>query len=543
MKKSHLFKNILKVLNFIDIKLFFIYSFCVISYDIIKVAIPYIRKDFIDKVLITLNSNLFLKFVIIIILVEIIHAILLFFSDTLYDITMINLTNNSRKSIIEKLFKMNFKIFKNYTPEKINSILINDVDNLKFCTSKLISILISDSISIILILITIFSFNKFLFLAFLSLIPFQFLILKFLENLIKKFSKEEREELNNVYKYINEIPFVKEIITISKKIKSYINHINLINISYKKKYMKKNITLNSLNSLNDFVNIIGYSIVIILGGILIFRQKISIGIFVALLSYHTMLYDPVSRLVNNIGEIKSSFISVNNIFKILNYNEDLGKKVISLSNNNPNLIINKLSFSYFGNNIIKNFSYSFNSGKIYKIQAQSGKGKTTLFKLITLIENDYDGEILINNIDIKLIKDIYNYICYLPQDNIIFNSSIKSNITLFDDKYKEEEIIKYLQKLNLLEDFKKLPAFLNEIINIKDKKLSGGQLRRLCICRLLLINPDAKIYLFDEPFSGLDEKNIRQLIITIKEILKDKIVIINSHDLAFDNYFDEIIKL
>jgi len=91
-----------------SLKIFFLYAFFVVLYDIVRVVIPYIRGKFIDDVLIELNSSLFLKFAIIILTIELIHAIMLFLTDTLYDISMINLTNNARKTIVKKILYVDF---------------------------------------------------------------------------------------------------------------------------------------------------------------------------------------------------------------------------------------------------------------------------------------------------------------------------------------------------------------------------------------------------------------------------------------------------
>jgi len=267
---------------------------------------------------------------------------------------------------------------------------------------------------------------------------------------------------------------------------------------------------------------------------------------------------------------------------------DNNLNLISESDNNV-IEFKNVSFSYAGVEIIKNFSVVFQQNKIYKITAPSGKGKTTLFRLITGIQDKYSGEILYNNIGIKnllnlsfkediadlnYMQDIlqntytqnpsysfktedviknnkeffyyhnfYDYIVYLPQENIVFNSDIQSNITLFDDSIKQGDVENILEELKLLEELRKLPDFLNEKINVKDRKLSGGQLRRMCIARSFLLKGERKIILLDEPFTGLDKKNIQNIFNIIRKQFKNSIVIINSHDSDSDGLYDYIIEI
>jgi len=537
-------RNFLRSLKFIEIPVFIVYSVSVITCDLVHVAIPYVNKLFIDTVLIPPDSTRFVQFIILICALQLAHRALLFCADTFYDISMINLTNNARKGLVTRLFHMGFAAFRNHTPEKINSLLVHDVANMQNCTSRLISILISDSVSIILVLTAIASFNTVLSIVFLALVPVQFIILKMLNSRIRRYSEDERDELDSVYRYISDVPVIKEMLKLNGKIRAYLSHVSRVNRSYRRKYLRTNITLNSLNGLNDIVTLIGYAIVMVTGGLFVVNSSLSLGSFVALVAYYEFLSEPIARLVKNLGEIRGSFVSLGNVFRVLDdQEEDQGSLILPDRGRGTILSFRDVSFSHTGHRLIEGFSGTFTAGCFYRITAPSGRGKTTLLKLITLLERDYSGSILVNDCNIKDIGNLYQVVNYLPQATTVFNASIRANVTLFDDSYTVSEIEEKLAAVNLLEEFRRLPGYLDEEINIKDGKLSGGQLRRLGIARMLLLKPDAAVYLLDEPFAGLDPVNARLIFHRLREILEGRMVIITSHDTLLDGEYDRIIEL
>ena len=238
-------------------------------------------------------------------------------------------------------------------------------------------------------------------------------------------------------------------------------------------------------------------------------------------------------------------------------NEILNKYLFKNTNlklNNKRIIesaINKieiynLNFKYPGNRsfIFKNFSISFFKNKITTITGNSGAGKTTLVNII-------NGLIIPQNINFKIngkkvdnqeyYEIIKNKFSYNDQRPNLFDVSIKKNVALnFNTKsYNERLFLNSLKKASLSELNTK--SRKGSSVGSSGVKLSGGQIQRLLIARALYHQKD--VLIFDEPTNFLDEKNKDKVIESIKQIKKNKIVIILSHDEKILKISDKVFKI
>lgn len=165
--------------------------------------------------------------------------------------------------------------------------------------------------------------------------------------------------------------------------------------------------------------------------------------------------------------------------------------------------------------IFKDFSYDFKEG-FYFIKGASGRGKTTLLKMIASLE-DYEGEIK-GNEDVAIL---------FQEDRLLEEFSVFNNLKLVKNDLKKEKAKALLKEL-------KLDCNLDDRVS----QLSGGMKRRLAILRCLLL--EAEVYLFDEAFKGLDKTNIMIVADFIKKRCQDKLVLWASHHKEEITYFDDV---
>ena len=154
-----------------------------------------------------------------------------------------------------------------------------------------------------------------------------------------------------------------------------------------------------------------------------------------------------------------------------------------------------------------------------------------------------DGKIKIDGKDINQIpiETLRNNICYITQDNFLFSSTLKENISLFRDEYDDEEIKESTKKAIVYEDIKKMPKGIETVIGERGGDLSGGQKQRVSISRAFL--KESRILIFDDTFSALDNRTSEKLIENIKELSSEKTCIIISNKVSDVKYSDKIIVL
>ena len=186
---------------------------------------------------------------------------------------------------------------------------------------------------------------------------------------------------------------------------------------------------------------------------------------------------------------------------------------------------------------LKNINVKIEKNENVAIIGQIGSGRSTFVKLLLKFFEPSEGEILINNINLKHISrdELYDHIFYIPQKPKLLNRSLYENI-FYGIKVEEKDKSSNIEKIKKIMNEMKLEENIIDIFMEKmDQrlgndgiKLSGGQRQMVWIIRAMLRNPS--IIMFDEPTSALDKKNKENIIRVIKEIGKDKTILIISHD-------------
>lgn len=181
------------------------------------------------------------------------------------------------------------------------------------------------------------------------------------------------------------------------------------------------------------------------------------------------------------------------------------------------ITLNSLSKKYGNKEILNKVNYKFEDSGFYTILGESGIGKTTLFNIIAKLDTLYDGEVLFNGKDINSIIDYWqNSISIIFQEfNLIPELNVYENLLLVSNN--DNLINEYLSKFDLLK-------YKNK--NVKD--LSGGEIQRVAIIRALL--KDTPVIICDEPTGNLDDENCEIVFSILKEISKEKLVIVITHN-------------
>ena len=290
-----------------------------------------------------------------------------------------------------------------------------------------------------------------------------------------------------------------------------------------------------------------YSISLLYGSKLVIDGVITVGELVTFNGYIGLFVNPVNWIPGLISRFKRAQIAYKRLDKIYELETE---KINSKSNINKeklegNITIQNLNFNYPGviDKALENINIELNKGETLGIIGTIGSGKTTLMNLLTRLYSIPNGKILIDGKDINEIpiEVLRNNICYITQDNFLFSSSLKDNISLFKDEYKKDEIKESTKKAIVYEDIQKMPEGINTIIGERGGDLSGGQKQRVAISRAFL--KESSILIFDDTFSALDNRTSEKLIENIQELSDKKTCIIISNKVSDVKYSDKIIVL
>ncbi len=292
---------------------------------------------------------------------------------------------------------------------------------------------------------------------------------------------------------------------------------------------------------------LAYAITLLYGSNLVINGKVSIGNLIAFNGYLAMLEGPVRWIPWLFGKAKKfkvSFDRLNKMFKlpeeeIDNFEKSNEEKL------NGDIEIKNLTYNYPGyiETVLENINIDIKKGESLGIIGVVGSGKTTLMNLLLKLYDVERGKIFIDGKDINDIpvKTIRDNICYITQDNFLFSATLKENINLFKDEYKDEDIEDSTKQAMIYDEISHMDDGINTVIGEKGIDLSGGQKQRVVISRAFLNN--SNIIIFDDTFSALDNRTEQHVLNNIKELTKNKTCIIVSNRISDIKDCDKIIVL
>jgi ATP-binding cassette subfamily B protein len=297
-----------------------------------------------------------------------------------------------------------------------------------------------------------------------------------------------------------------------------------------------NFTLVS-NTLMRFGISIGYLVAFSWGIYRLKNNEITFGTMTAFLQLVNQIQSPILALAVFFPAFVRYKVSSDRIQELLSVEIDPLKKGVEIKNVNK-VIFKEVSFKYKDDLILNKLNTSFNKGEITAIIGASGKGKTTLIRLLLGLLKPENGKIFITNDTENYeleTRHIENF-SYVPQGNTLLSGTIRSNITLGNDRITDEKLKEVLY-ISCAEFVFDLPNGLDTIVEESGLGLSEGQAQRIAIARAIL--RDRNIWLFDEATSAIDYETTKIFLNRIKNLIEDKIVIFVTHDSTVASFSDK----
>lgn len=297
------------------------------------------------------------------------------------------------------------------------------------------------------------------------------------------------------------------------------------------------------------ISIIAITLVAWVGAQQVLTGELSAGELTAFMFYAVMAGGAVATISEVIGEVQKAAGASERLMELLNTQTSIESppSPIALPNKiSGEIALQNVSFHYPQSDavtVIKALNLQIKSGERVALVGPSGAGKSTLFQLLLRFYDTTSGQITLENHDIKSldVSALRDQFALVPQESVIFASSVKDNIAYGRTNATQSEIENAAKAARAHEFISELPEGYQTNLGERGVRLSGGQKQRIAIARAILA--DRPILLLDEATSSLDAANEQHVKLALEELMKNKTTLIIAHRLATVINADRIVVM
>ena len=311
---------------------------------------------------------------------------------------------------------------------------------------------------------------------------------------------------------------------------------------------KNVVTSTAAGSASQFLEQLSGLMVLWIGASLVLKGEMTLGQLIAFRILASNVTSPLLRMANLWQNFQETALSLERLADIVDHRQELevtGEQKPPLPPVLGEVEYNGVNFRFGDQGALNlsNVGFKVEAGKFVGIVGSSGSGKSTMLKLLTRLYEPLEGQILIDGNDISKV-DLYSLraqIGVVPQDSLLFDGSVMSNIALSRPDASFEEVVLAAQVACAHEFIQAMPAGYNSSVGERGAGMSGGQRQRMAIARMILRRP--KLLVLDEATSALDVDTERRLTTNLMDLYKDSTVFFITHRLASLKSADHILVM
>ncbi|MCK5763225.1 MAG: ABC transporter ATP-binding protein [Clostridiales bacterium] len=408
-------------------------------------------------------------------------------------------------------------------------------------------VMVVDAIFLSIMTIIIMATNLNLKLTLLALLPMPIIAITvgFFGKIIQQRFKSVQESFSNLSEKVQESFSGIRVIKSFSQEKYDLDDFNTYNMANLKSNMKLVKLFGAMHPLITLISTISLLIILTYGSKLVINQTMTLGDFVAFISYIEILTWPMMAIGFVVNVLQRGMASMKRINVLLDSKsniEDYADENIE----NIDIEFRNLTFKYPDTNIdiLNNINLTIPTGSSLGILGRTGSGKTTIINLLTRLYQVEKNMIFIGNKDFLSYstKDIRNLFGVVPQDNFLFSTSIESNIAFSTDTIDDKEKIQYTANISQIDtEIQSFPDGFETILGERGINLSGGQKQRVSIARALYKQP--QILVLDDSLSAVDTDTEERILKHLKTQLSSRTAIVISHRISTLKNLDAIAVL
>jgi len=518
---------------------------CVIVMSLIDIVFPYLTRYVINGNV--KEIELLIQIGVTLLVIYSLRYLVAYIIGYYGHVLGIRIETDMRQDLFEKFEKMDYQYFDDKKSGELLANLTTHLNELSEMSHHTPEDILSSLIVIIGSFIICFIVNpvlsSFVSVGILALFIFTLLRRRKMMRCFRQVRKEQGEISSQINSSLSGMQLTKAF----ENEEFEINNFKDVNDQYKNVRLKQVKEIGIFHSTMNYLINITNLILLIVGGIMFINNKISAPDLVMFFLYVNFLVSPISKLSSTVETTQQAWSGFERFYNIMQIENKIVSKdnAIKVDSFNGKIEFKNVYFKYKEDSeeVLNNFNLLINPGMKVALVGETGVGKSTISKIIPRFYEVNEGEILIDDVNIK-DYELYNLrrlIGHVQQDVFIFYGSIRDNILYGNPSAGEEEIIEASKKANIYDFIMSLKDGFDTLCGERGIQLSGGQKQRISIARIFLKNPN--ILILDEATSALDNVTEKLIQKSFDELAKGKTTIVIAHRLTTVKDVDLIVVL
>lgn len=451
-----------------------------------------------------------------------------------------------REDIFDHLQKLSINYFADKEPGNIVSRATNDIDKISELISSGVITAVADLLTIIGIIIIMFSLNLRLSLVSFAIIPVMLVWMIVWGKRVRTVYRETRKSIASVSAQMEEsVSGIKEIQSFSKEDETKREFQN-VNESNRMANTEAGRVMSAFYPTVTFFTAIGQALILYFGGADVIQHVITVGTLFIFMSYLTRFFQPIQELSNIWTSIQSAFAASERVFNIIDTTIDItdAPDAKPLGPIKGEIIYDQMTFGYEKDHpVLKDIELVIEPNTTVAFVGPTGVGKTTMINLLYRFYDPTEGRILVDGNDLRSVKieSLRTQMGIVLQDPFLFSGTIIDNIRYSRPKATDEDVIAVSKAIGIHDFIIRLPEGYQTDVMERGGRLSIGQRQLVSLARALLADP--RILIMDEATSSIDAYT--ELIIqkAMDKILEGRTSIVIAHRLSTVRNADKIVVI
>lgn len=510
--------------------------------SLIGIVYPIVTRTMLNDLIPNRNYRMVVIFGLVLLGLYSVKMLLNYFVQYYGHVMGVKMQAQMRSDMFSRLESLPFSFYDNHETGKIMSRMTNDLMDISELAHHGPENLIISGVSVVLSFVYLSTINIYLTLIIFSCVPFLIGISAVLRKRMKQAFMDSRTSVAEINASLeSSISGIR----VTKAFNNYKKEKEKFEIGNKKFVRARKDAYKAMgqfHSGNTFVTDIFNVVVLIAGGLFLYKGAIRLGDYSAFIVSINMFISPVMTLIGFMEQYQNGVTGFERFIDIMDAEPETDSEgAVDIPHMYGHIEFKNVTYAYDGeNDVLDNISLDIPKGKKIALVGPSGGGKTTICHLIPHFYDVTDGEILIDGKEIHslTLESLRQNIGIVQQDVYLFNSSIKENIRYGRLDASDEEIIEAAKSANIHDYIMTLPNGYDTQIGERGVRLSGGQKQRLSIARVFLKNPPMLI--LDEATSALD--NTTEILIqqALDDLCVGRTTLVVAHRLSTIKNADEI---